>query len=63
MGKLMNELINELKILNNNINGILEVIKKSQKTKTEQVFDIACASVGILGIITIADIIINWIRG
>ena len=59
----MNEVINELKIMNTNLFGILEVIKKPQKTKLMQVFEVAGAIVGVLGIISIADIIKKWFMG
>jgi CHASE3 domain sensor protein len=60
---ITDKITDELKIMNNNIKGILEAIKRQQKTKVEQVFDMACAVVGILGIIAITDIIIKWIGG
>jgi hypothetical protein len=59
----MNEIIKELKILNKNIAGILIALEGTKKTKFEQVVDITCAGVGILGILTIVDIIIKWIIG
>jgi preprotein translocase subunit Sss1 len=59
----MKEIVNELRNINKNLNEILKTLKIPQKTKTEKIFDITCAGVGILGIITIADIIINWITG
>ena len=59
----MKEIIEELKIMNDNISNILEVMKKQQKSKTEQIIDIMCAAVGILSILTLIDIVINWIIG
>ena len=57
------EIIGELKNINSTLSGILEVMKKPQKNKVLQVFEVAGAGVGVLGIITIADIIRKWITG
>jgi|TergutMp193P3_1026864.scaffolds.fasta_scaffold79547_2 preprotein translocase subunit Sss1 len=57
------EIIGELKNINSTLSGILEVMKKPQKNKVMQVFEVAGAGVGVLGIITIADIIRKWITG
>lgn len=59
----MKEIIEQLKIMNNQIKLLLEVLKKQQKTKIEQVIDITCAIVSIIGIIAFIDIIIKWITG
>jgi hypothetical protein len=59
----MKEIVIELKNINKNLNEILEVLKIPQKTRIEKIFETTCASVGILGIITVADIIIKWITG
>ena len=59
----MKEIIDELKEINYNIGGILEIMRKSQKTKLMKVLDSVGAGVGILGIIIVADVIRNWILG
>ena len=60
---LVEGVIEELKRINSTLSGILEVMRKPEKTKIMQVFEVAGASVGILGIISIADIIRKWITG
>jgi len=57
------EIIGELKNINSTLSGMLEIMKKPQKNKVMQVFEVAGAGVGVLGIITIADIIRKWITG
>jgi len=59
----MKAVVDELKSINKNISEILELARKSRKTKIEQIFDNTCAFVGILGIITLIDIIMKWIIG
>ncbi|WP_461247393.1 hypothetical protein [Treponema sp. R6D11] len=59
----MKAVVDELKKINENICEILELIKQSRKTKIEQIFDNACAFVGILGIISLIDIILKWLLG
>jgi len=59
----MKEIVDELKLMNSTLSGILEVMKKPQKTKLMQVFEVAGAGVGVLGIISIADIIRKWFMG
>jgi len=59
----MKAVVDELKSINKNICEILELAKINKKTKIEQIFDNACALVGILGIITLIDIIMKWIIG
>jgi hypothetical protein len=61
--RFMKAVVDELKNINKNICEILETIKKDRKTKTEQIFDNACAFVGILGIISLVDTIMKWIIG
>jgi len=56
----MKEVIEELKRMNSILEGILATMKKPGKTKLMQIFEIAGACVGILGIISIADIIRKW---
>lgn len=62
-GGFMKAVVDELKKINKNICEILELIRNNKKTKIEQIFDSACVFVGILGIISILDIIIKWIKG
>jgi preprotein translocase subunit Sss1 len=57
------EIIDELKQINGTLSGMLEVMKKPEKSKMLQVFEIAGAGVGVLGIISVADIIRRWIMG
>jgi len=59
----MKAVVDELKSINKNICEILELARQSRKSKIEQIFDNACALVGILGIITLIDIIMKWIIG
>ena len=59
----MNEIIEEMKLINISLSGILDTLKKPQKSRLMQVFEIAGAGVGILGIISIADIIRKWFIG
>jgi len=59
----MQEIIGELKCINNTLCGILEVMKKPEKSKIMQVFEVAGATVGVLGIISVAEIIRKWIMG
>jgi preprotein translocase subunit Sss1 len=59
----MKEIIDELKHINSTLSGMLEVMKRPEKSKMLQVFEIAGAGVGILGIISVADIIRKWIIG
>ena len=59
----MKAVVDELKSINKNICEILELAKINKKRSIEQIFDNACALVGILGIITLIDIIMKWIIG
>lgn len=59
----MKEVVEELKNLNVNIVKILEALKSQQRSKFEQIVEMTCAIASIFGIITIIDIIINWITG
>jgi preprotein translocase subunit Sss1 len=59
----MKEISEELRQINITLAGILEVLRKPSKNKLMQVFEVAGAGVGILGIISIADIIRKWIIG
>ena len=59
----MKEVIEELRLMNNTLGGILDVMKRPEKSKLMQLFEIAGACVGILGIISIIDIIKKWLVG
>ena len=57
------EIIDELKQMNSTLGGILGVMKKPAKSDIMRVFEVAGAGVGILGIVSVADIIRKWIIG
>ena len=59
----MQDITEELKQMNVTLCGILKAIEKPQKSKILQVFEIVGAGVGILGVVTVADIIRKWITG
>ena len=44
----MKEVIDELKNINSTLSGILEIMKRPEKSKMLQVFEIAGAGVGVL---------------
>jgi len=59
----MQEIVDELKRINTTLSGMLESMTRSQKSRIMQVFEVAGAVVGVLGIISIADIIRRWVIG
>jgi preprotein translocase subunit Sss1 len=58
----MDEIVEEIRHINKTLEGILAVMKRPEN-KIMQILEIAGAGVGILGIISIADIIRKWITG
>ena len=58
----MEKVIEELAAINKTLEGILEVMKKPE-SKFEKGLEYGGAGVGILGILSIVDIIRRWLLG
>jgi energy-converting hydrogenase Eha subunit F len=58
----MEEVTGQLKEINSKLDTIISILKKPE-SKMARVFEIVAAGVGILGILSIIDIIRNWILG
>jgi hypothetical protein len=56
----MRRIIGQLERMNETLEGMLNFMKKPE-SKLARVFDIAATGVGILGILSIIDIVRNWI--
>jgi hypothetical protein len=56
------EIVGQLKEINLKLDSIITTIKKPEN-KMAGIFEFAAAGVGILGILSIIDIIRNWILG
>jgi hypothetical protein len=58
----MGEVIGQLKEINSKLDTLISVLKKPE-SKMARVFEIVAVGVGILGILSIIDVIRNWILG
>jgi hypothetical protein len=58
----MEDIIEQLKDINAKLDTIIDAVKKPEN-RMARVFEIAAAGVGILGILSVIDIIRNWILG
>jgi hypothetical protein len=58
----MEEVIGQLKLVNSKLDVIIGVLKKPEN-KMARVFEITATGVGILGVLSIIDIIRNWLSG
>ena len=58
----MEKVVEELKALNAKANTIIGLMVKPEN-KTARVFELVATGIGILGILSVIDIIRNWITG
>ena len=56
------KIADQLERMNRTLEGMLEFMKKPE-SKLARIFDIAATGVGVLGILSIIDVIRNWILG
>jgi len=61
-GKKMDEVICQLSYVNKKLDAIILIMRKPEN-KLVRIFEIAAMGVGILGILSIIDVIRNWLMG
>jgi len=59
-GKKMDEVICQLSYVNKKLDAIILIMRKPEN-KLVRIFEIAAMGVGILGILSIIDVIRNWL--
>ena len=58
----MEEVVGQLKAINLKLDTIIDSLRKP-RGKMARVFEVAATGVGILGILSIVDVVRNWLFG